>query len=176
MTLIVSPLSHVERLIAERRPSHLVSLLDPDWMIDTPAGIAPGRHLKIAVHDIHLAFPGMTAPDAALVDALVEFGAGWDGAAPMLIHCHAGISRSTASAFVLACARNPRADEALIARRLRAAAPNAFPNRLIVALADRRLGRGGRMVAAVEAMGQADFGVEGEPFELAARHPVKGVR
>ena len=176
MTLIVSPLSHVERLIADRAPSHLVSLLDPDWMIDTPAGITPGRHLKLAVHDIHLAFPGMTAPDAALVDRLIDFAGSWDGAAPMLIHCHAGISRSTASAFVLACARNPGADEAQIARRLRAASPNAFPNRLIVALADRRLGRGGRMVAAVEAMGQADLGVEGGPFDLAARHPVKGVR
>jgi len=168
MTLIVSPLRHVERLIANRRPSHLVTLLDPDWMIDTHAAFAPERHLRLNVHDVHAPTAGLQAPDAALVERLLDFGETWEGTAPMLVHCFAGISRSTASAFILACARDPAADEAAIAQRLRAAAPHAFPNRLIVALADRRLGRRGRMIAAVEAMGANNFVAEGQPFDLPA--------
>jgi predicted protein tyrosine phosphatase len=84
----------------------------------------------------------------------------------MVIHCWAGISRSTASAFMAACALNPHRDEATIARQIRAASPSAYPNRLIVTLADRALGRGGRMVRALDAMGPGDMTVEGRPFRV----------
>ncbi|HUZ12331.1 MAG TPA: hypothetical protein VMU93_05735 [Caulobacteraceae bacterium] len=170
MFLIVSPLSRLAEVIAERAPSHLVTLLGPEEMIATPAGIDPARHLRLGVHDIAAPQPGLTAPDAALLEELLRFGRGWSGEAPMLVHCHAGISRSTATAFVLACERNPRADELEIALKMRRAAPQAYPNRRIVALADDMLGRGGRMIGAVEAMGANGFALEGVPFELPARH------
>jgi predicted protein tyrosine phosphatase len=88
----------------------------------------------------------------------------------MVVHCWAGISRSTASAFAIACARNPQADELGIALAMRRASPSAFPNRRIVALADDILDRRGRMLEAVEAMGGNGFAAEGVPFDLAARH------
>jgi len=44
-----------------------------------------------------------------------------------------------------ACALNPHRDETAIARQMRAARPASYPNRLIVDLADRALGRNGRM-------------------------------
>ena len=66
-----------------------------------------------------------------------------------MVHCYAGISRSTAGAFVTACALNPQRDEMTIARALRDASPTATPNIRIVSLADRMLGRDGRMVAAI---------------------------
>jgi predicted protein tyrosine phosphatase len=87
----------------------------------------------------------------------------------MVVHCWAGISRSTASAFAIACARDPDADELEVALAMRRASPSAFPNRRIVALADDILGRHGRMVAAVEAMGGNGFVAEGVPFDLAVR-------
>ena len=59
----------------------------------------------------------------------------------MLIHCFAGVSRSTAAAFIAACALAPNRDEATIARALRAASPTATPNARLVALADAALGR-----------------------------------
>jgi len=170
MTLIVCPLSHVETLVAARAPSHLITLLSPPETLKTPAGIDPERHLRLSVHDIDAPGADMIAPDTALVERILAFGETWDEAAPMLIHCWAGISRSTATAFTLACARNPGTDEGAIARAMRAASPQAFPNRRIVALADDILGRRGRMVAAVEAMGGNNFVPEGVPFELAARH------
>lgn len=170
MTLIVCPLSHVERVIAARGPSHLITLLSPPDMIETPAGIGTARHLRLSVHDIALPEPDMVAPDAAMVERILAFGQTWDETAPILIHCWAGISRSTATAFTLACERNPHADELQIAMAMRRASPTAYPNRRIVALADDILGRQGRMLQAVEAMGGNNFAVDGAVFELAARH------
>ena len=68
----------------------------------------------------------------------------------MVVHCYAGISRSTASAFAAACLLNPHRDEGSIARQIRAASPIASPNRLIVSLADKALGRDGRMLRALQ--------------------------
>jgi predicted protein tyrosine phosphatase len=61
-------------------------------------------------------------------------------------------------------------DEELIARRLREASPTAYPNRLMIRLADAALGRSGRMVQAIEAIGRGVLAVEAVPFSLAADH------
>jgi predicted protein tyrosine phosphatase len=170
MTLVICALSQIEDVIQTRRPSHMVTLLSPAEMIDTPRGLTSGRHLRIKVNDIAETVPGLVAPDEAMVTRIIDFGAGWTADAPMLVHCWAGISRSTASAFAIACERNPRADELKIALAMRRASPSAFPNRRIVALADDILDRRGRMLEAVEAMGGNGFAAEGVPFDLAARH------
>lgn len=169
MVFIICGLSEVERLVAVRRPSHLITLLDPESMIATPRGLTAERHLRLGVNDIAEPTEGLLAPDQALVHRLLAFGSTWDERAPMLIHCWAGISRSTASAFVLACERSSPGRERDIALAMRQAAPHAYPNRRIVALADDILGRGGRMVDAVEAMGLSDL-YSGVPFDFAARH------
>lgn len=169
-TLIVCPLRLVPQIVANRSPSHLITLLDPDEMIETPAGIEAERHLKLGVNDIAEMVEGMTAPSEETVTHLLAFGKTWDATAPLLIHCWAGISRSSASAYILAVERNPHADEAAIARALRAASPYAMPNRRLVALADDILGRQGRMVDAVEAMTPHQITYENVPFEFSARY------
>jgi predicted protein tyrosine phosphatase len=170
MVLIVTPLRLLQAVIAERGPSHIITLLSPEELIETPAGFDPKRHLRLGVHDIAVPEAGLVAPDAALVERVLEFARDWDERAPMIVHCWAGISRSTASAFAIACERNPHADELTIALSMRRASPSAFPNRRIVALADDILDRRGRMLEAVEAMGGNGFVAEGVPFDLAARH------
>ena len=102
MTIIVCGLGDVAATLAARRPSHMVTLLDPATMIATPGGLQAERHLKLAVNDIAEPAEGLVLPSEEVVRQLLEFGRGWDEAAPMLIHCWAGISRSTASAFVAA--------------------------------------------------------------------------
>jgi predicted protein tyrosine phosphatase len=169
MVLIITPLRRLPEVIAARAPSHLVTLLPPEEMIATPPGFAAERHLRLGVHDIAEPMAGLIAPDAAMVEEVLAFARSWDATAPMVIHCFAGISRSTASAFAIACARDPYADELEIALAMRRASPSAFPNRRIVALADDILGRQGRMLAAVEAMGGNGFVPEGVPFDLAVR-------
>jgi predicted protein tyrosine phosphatase len=167
--LIVCGLADVAPLIAARRPSHMISLLDPATMIDTPAGLSPERHLRLGVNDINEPMEDLILPDEGVVARILEFGRTWDERDPMLVHCWAGVSRSTATAFLIACDRSPATDETDIALALRRAAPHASPNRRIVALADQLMGRKGRMVAAVEAMGDYDL-ARATPFDFPARH------
>jgi predicted protein tyrosine phosphatase len=83
-----------------------------------------------------------------------------------VVHCFAGISRSTAGAYVAACALNPQRDEQQIAWDIRRASRTAQPNARIVSIADDLLKRDGRMVRAIEAIGPGDLAMEGHPFSL----------
>jgi predicted protein tyrosine phosphatase len=170
MVLIVCGLAPLAQVIEARRPSHVITLLDPATLIETPAGITPDRHLKVGVNDICEPIEGMVPPDETTIAQVLEFGRTWDETAPMVVHCWAGISRSTATAFALACERSPEVSELEIARVMRRAAPHAYPNRRIVALADDLLGRRGRMVDAVDAMGDNGWVSSGTPFDFPVRH------
>ena len=151
--ILVTPLSALEDAILQHRPSHVVSLLSPNHMIETPAGFPLERHLRLGVNDIVDPGAGDAPPMRIHIDQLLEFSRGWDGGAPFLIHCWAGISRSMASAFTVLCDRLGPDREMEIAMAMRRRAPHANPNRLLVAHADEALDRGGRMVSAVHAMG-----------------------
>jgi predicted protein tyrosine phosphatase len=85
----------------------------------------------------------------------------------MVIHCYAGISRSTAAAFVALCVARPDRDEREIAARLREAASFATPNARLIELADQLLGRDGRMIAAIAEIGRGELAIQGMPFALA---------
>src|SRR5207248_685269 len=124
------------------------------------------NHLVISMDDITAPADGFVAPQRAHVEQVLEFGRRWDRAAPLVIHCYAGISRSTASAFAIACALNPEREETDIARRIRKDSPSAHPNRLIVTHADELLGRKGRMLDALAAIGPGDMSIEGHPFRI----------
>ncbi|WP_165187001.1 tyrosine phosphatase family protein [Caulobacter soli] len=167
MTLLVCPLSQVETARALHRPSHLISLLSPSSPAEAWPGADTGETcLRLAFHDIAEVREGLTPPDAALVARLLDFAADWDAKRPMLIHCWAGVSRSTAAAFIIACQRAPRRAEQDIAQALRRAAPYATPNPLLVSLADAALDRHGRMSAAVAEIGRGADTAEGALFEL----------
>jgi predicted protein tyrosine phosphatase len=116
--------------------------------------------------DITEQMDGFVAPADHHIERVLNFVRGWDRSAPMVVHCYAGISRSTASAFAAACALNPHRNEIEIARQIRARSPIASPNRLIVSLADKALGREGRMLRALDEMGPGSMTVEGRPFQL----------
>jgi predicted protein tyrosine phosphatase len=152
MDIFVCPLSRVPAIARDLQPSHVVSLLDPGTRFPRLT-LPDGRHLRIGVHDIETEMPGLDAVCGNRIRSLLDFVEGWQRSEPLLIHCYAGISRSTASAFIAACLHNPGTDEAEIARALRSASPSASPNRRFVALADAELGRGGRMTRAVESIG-----------------------
>src|ERR1700733_1742373 len=103
--ILVTPPSAVEETIRARKPSHLVTLLSPEHMIETPEGIEAARHLKLGLNDVAEAWASDVPPGQQHGDELLEFGRGWDGISPMLVHCWAGISRSTAAAYILLCDR-----------------------------------------------------------------------
>jgi predicted protein tyrosine phosphatase len=164
MRLIVCPLATLTETVTATRPSHVVSLLAPGQDAVVPEAT---RGLALRFHDIAAPQEGLSPPSDAMIADLLDFGSGWDGAAPLLVHCWFGISRSPAAAFVLLCQHNPHAPEITIARNLRRAMPFATPNRLMVALADKRLGRDGRMAEAAAAIGRGDGLFVGSHVELA---------
>ncbi|MEG6508808.1 protein tyrosine phosphatase [Methyloligella sp. 2.7D] len=168
-TIYVSPLSGVAGTVADAGVSHLITLINSEMQVDTPASIEPMRHLRLSMNDICDPTPGRTAPCVDHVQELIDFAQSWDREAPLLIHCWAGISRSTAAAFIVLCALNPELDERRVAQSLRQASPTAYPNRRLVALADELLNREGRMLAAVEAIGDGEIAAEGRVFTLDAQ-------
>ena len=113
----------------------------------------------------------MVHPGSEHVERILAFVRQWDRSAPMVVHCLAGISRSTATAFIAACALNPEAREAEIAQRIRDLSPTASPNMLLVAHADELLSRRGRMIRAIEDIGHGEPAMEGWPFALASTWP-----
>lgn len=172
MTIIVCPLSRVDFVAREQKPSHIVSLLDPGTAFPFVAAVGE-RHLCIEVHDIEAEEIGMDPCCKQRMRRILDFVGAWRrDDAPILVHCYAGISRSTATAFITACAHNPSADEEEIALALRAASPTATPNRRFIALADAELGRNGRMSRAIEKIGRGppwyEVG-EATPFALASQ-------
>ena len=162
----VCSLARLHETVAATGARHVVTLLKDVDRVQRPGGISSENHLILGMDDISGPLEGYIAPADEHVTRLLAFVRSWDRAAPLVMHCYAGISRSTAGAYVAACALNPHRDELAIARRLRLASATATPNVRIVALADRALGRGGRMTRAIEEIGLGATAFEGEPFRL----------
>jgi predicted protein tyrosine phosphatase len=162
----VCPLSRMPETVRATGARSLVTLINEGTPVKRPPVIAAEKHLVVALSDIVEEAPGHTLPSESHVENLLTFVRRWDQAAPLLIHCWAGVSRSTAAAFIAACALRPQRDEAEIAQAVRANSPTATPNARLVAIADAKLGRNGRMIAAIEKIGQGRSCFEGPPFAL----------
>jgi predicted protein tyrosine phosphatase len=162
----VCSLAALPQTVRQTGASHVLTIMANVEQVQRPETIRPENHLRVSVDDITEQLPGFMAPSDEHVTQVLEFVRGWDRAAPLVIHCYAGISRSTASAFAAACALNPHRDELAIAWAIRAASPIASPNRLIVSLADKALGRDGRMVQALDAIGPGTMTVDSTPFRI----------
>ena len=164
--LHVCSLALIGETVAKTGARSLVTLLSPGTEVERPSAIRPERHLYLALSDIVEPMPGQVLADATHLENLIAFIHAWDRAEPMVIHCFAGVSRSTAAAFIAACALNRSRDEFDIARAIRAASPTASPNPRLIALADEALGRRGRMNEAIAEIGRGAECFEGTPFTL----------
>jgi len=145
-SILVCPLSAVPYLVPHSKASRLVTCLQEEIAVARPEGIAADKHLRLPVHDITMTMPGCIAPSPGHIAALIAFAHAWDGEGTI----------------------NPHACERAIATRLRQASPTAQPNRLMVEIADRTLGRNGRMLSALEAIGPGRYASEATPFALPA--------
>jgi predicted protein tyrosine phosphatase len=162
----VCSLARLHSTVDETGARHIVTLLKHSERVVLPGHIDRQNHLVLNVDDIAFPIDGFVAPDIAHIERLIKFVGAWDRAAPMVVHCFAGISRSTAGAYVAACALNPARDEREIAWAIRNASRTAQPNARIVSIADGLLKREGRMVHAIETIGPGDPAMEGHPFRL----------
>jgi predicted protein tyrosine phosphatase len=162
----VCSLARLQETVDATGARHVVSVIGNEMNVPLPPGVAPENHLWLRLHDISTPLDGHIMAGEEHVADLIRFARGWDRGAPLVVHCFMGISRSTASAYTIVCALNPRRDEGSIAQALRRASPTATPNIRIVSLADKLLGRDGRMVAAIETIGHGIMADEAAPFRL----------
>ena len=136
--------------------THVLSILDPG----TPDPISFSRYdnhhrTTLRFHDIIEPQPGLILPEREHVEQIVAFGEelvddlgeGRDG--HLLIHCHMGISRSTAAMMTLMAQADAAEDEDVLFARLREIRPQAWPNSVMIGFADAQLGRDGRLTQAL---------------------------
>ena len=162
-TIIVAPLHEVDGAVRIWRPSHVIGLASPGAEIAGP--VAGVERLQLTFHDIAEPQPGLQPVTENDVERLLAFGQSWPRTAPLLIQCWAGVSRSTAGAYAIACMLSS-SDEDQIAHALKLAAPFATPNRRLIALADAALRRDGRMVDAISGIGRGAEVSMGSTFKL----------
>src|SRR5512137_1127667 len=145
----VCSLARLHATVDETGARHIVTLLRLIDRVQRPTHIAPENHLVLAVDDITTPIAGYTAPAHEHVQRLIDFVNAWDRTTPMVMHCFAGISRSTAGAYVAACAVSRGGGGMQIGWGIRRASRTAQPNSRIVSIADRLVKRDGRMMQAI---------------------------
>lgn len=145
--LVITSLAEARAETDARKPSRAISLLSEDEAMPD-LGLPKDRHLKLYVEQESCARSIIDAGKARAAE-IIRFMKDWDGGGDILVHCKRGISRSPAAAFIIMCAAAPKADEAMLAKRLREAAPFADPCPMLVDCADGLLGRDGRMTDAI---------------------------
>lgn len=164
--LFVCPLSKLDDTVEMAGATHLLSVINDGTPVERPGRILPENHLFLAFNDITGDRDGYTPPGRHHVEEIVDYLKSWDQGSPLVVHCFAGVSRSTAVAFIGACLFQPDRDEMEIALELRRASPSATPNALLVQHADQILKREGRMEKAIERIGRGAFAYEGNVFTM----------
>jgi predicted protein tyrosine phosphatase len=162
----VCSLPKLHDTVRETGARDILTLINAGTPLARPTAIAEDRHLILHVSDIVARQDGQILAGEAHLVSLLDFVGRWSREEPLVIHCFAGVSRSTASAFIGACMLRPEKSEAYWADAIREVSPTATPNAHLVALADRALDRRGRMIAAIEAIGRGEDCAEGVPFFL----------
>lgn len=139
-----------------RRVTHVLSVLDPDWPeIDTFQSYGQHHRTTLRFHDIIDPEDSRILPAPEHVQAILRFGSDLLGSSTdrqdghLLVHCHMGVSRSTAAMISLLAQIHPGEDEDRLFARLREIRPQAWPNSLMITYADDLLGREGRLIAAL---------------------------
>jgi predicted protein tyrosine phosphatase len=149
---------------SEAGVSHVLSILDPDWPVPDAFG-AFGEHAKLELrfHDvIEEHNPELIAPQRGHVADLLGFAqellADAQVDTHILVHCHAGVSRSTASMALILAQALPTVSGARIFEEVLRIRPKAWPNLRIIEFGDEQLRRDGELTAAVAAIyrGQLD--------------------
>ena len=164
--IIVCGLNEAPDLVIKYNVGATIGILGPETKHPEFPTLDEHQRLRLSFNDINAPSEGMVAASEDDAMRLIRFINTWDQKQPLLIHCWAGISRSTATAFAALCILRPDADELELAQELRNASPSATPNRLITARIDNVLARDGRMLRAIESIGRGADAYSGRPFIL----------
>jgi predicted protein tyrosine phosphatase len=139
-----------------RGVTHVLSILDPEWPEPEAFGAYDPHHrTTLHFHDAIEPGPDLILPEPEQVEAILDFGRllaedrTTREKAHLLVHCHMGVSRSTAAMAMLMAQSNPGDSEERVFRQLLEMRPQAWPNSLMMEFADELLGRRGRLITAL---------------------------
>ncbi|MCE4224821.1 protein-tyrosine-phosphatase [Methylobacterium sp. C25] len=135
-----------------RGVTHVLSILDPGWPDPDFGGYGAHRRSVLRFHDAVAPAPGVVVPEPGDVETILAFGrsiAAEAGEAHILVHCHLGLSRSTAALATLFAQAEPETPAEELIVRLHALRDGAWPNARMIGFADDALGRKGTLVDAV---------------------------
>lgn len=139
---------------AEGKVSHVLSILDPDHLEPEAFG-AYGEHAKLELRfkDVIEDAPGAEAPQIEHVEQVLTFGRDIlrdpEALRHLLVHCHMGISRSTAAMTLLLANAQPSASAREVLHQVLAVRNRAWPNLRMLMLGEELLGRPGEFSGAV---------------------------
>jgi predicted protein tyrosine phosphatase len=139
-----------------RGVSHVLSILDPGWPEpEAFNAYDPHHRTTLHFHDEIEPGPNLVLPQPEHVEAILDFGRSLTSEAiareqaHLLVHCHMGVSRSTAAMAMLMAQSNPKESEEQVFARLLELRPQAWPNSLMMEFADDQLCRRGRLLTAL---------------------------
>ena len=164
--LEVCSLARLHDVVEASKASHVLTLINAQTPVSRPPSIMPSNHLYISMSDIVEPLQGHIIPAENHVRQLMAFVQKWERKQPMVIHCYAGVSRSTAAAMITTTLLNPDRREQAIADLIRERSPTATPNLRLIAVADTLLGRSGRLLDAAKSIGRGEDCFEGIPFRI----------
>jgi len=153
---------------------HVISINNPGESPPRPLRDHPGRHLVLYFHDITdpASYGGLVPPSTEDMRKILKFAEGIKGGQDVLVHCAAGISRSSAAALaILASKLEPSSESAFQAiQEIMQAKKIVHPNQNMVVDADKLLGYGGALIAAYRSV-FSDGPLIWMPFELMSLEP-----
>lgn len=136
-----------------RGVTDVLSILDPDMPEPAAFGAWPAHRRHVLRFSDEIAErPGVVLPTARDIAAILDYGRGvadHAGEKHLLVHCHMGMSRSTAAMGMLIAQSDPDLSGDAVFARVYDIRNRSWPNSLMVRLADEALGRDGDLFEAM---------------------------
>ncbi|MDG2165903.1 MAG: hypothetical protein P8L26_03100 [Alphaproteobacteria bacterium] len=146
--IIICGLADIQNCVDKYRPDKMLTIINKNFSPETPQGMDKSRHIKMLIDDISEPRDGFILPEKHHAQELLDFTNDWDISKPLLVHCHMGISRSTATSLGVAAKYDPENIEIII-EKLKEIAPHASPNKIMTQYYDEILGLNSRLFSSL---------------------------
>ena len=146
--IIICGLADIQNCVDKYSPDKMLTIINKNFSPDTPKGMDENRHIKMLIDDISEPREGFILPEKHHVKSLLDFTDDWNLTKPLLVHCHMGISRSTATSLGVAAKFDPDNIEIII-EKLNEVAPHASPNKIMTKYFDELLNLNNRLYSSL---------------------------
>ena len=146
--IIICGLADIQDCVVKYAPDKMLTIINKNFSPETPQGMDKSRHIKMLIDDISEPRDGFILPEKHHAQELLDFTNDWDISKPLLVHCHMGISRSTATSLGVAAKYDPENIETII-EKLKEIAPHASPNKIMTQYYDEILGLNSRLFSSL---------------------------